>query len=220
MTVLVSKVLLVEGIEDEKVISKLLPRRKIQYKDFTISNQNGLQKLLQALPTFIKTGNYAVIGVIVDADNDLQKRWEEIRQILQKSGYQNIPSSPSPKGIVLEDEYEDLATIGVWLMPNNQISGALEDFIQLLIPEKDDLLPIAEETIQKLIADGKSRFSVSSDKKAPKALIHTWLAWQERPGTLLGNAITYRYLKTQAYLLDDGKASDFIEWMQKLFKDL
>ncbi|MFK7907490.1 MAG: DUF3226 domain-containing protein [Chitinophagales bacterium] len=213
------KVLLVEGIEDEKVVSKLLQRRKIQYKDFTISNQNGLQKLLNALPTFLKSGNYAVIGVIVDADTDLQKRWDEIKEILQNAGYEDIPSVPNPKGTIIKDEYEDLGTVGVWLMPNNQINGALEDFIQFLIPEKDELFPIAEEAIQRLIVGGKNRFSILPNKKAPKALIHTWLAWQERPGTLLGNAITYRYLKSQEYLLDDGKASDFVGWLQRLFKE-
>jgi len=219
MTILVSKVLLVEGIEDEKVTSKLLQRRKIKYNDFAISNQNGLPKLLHALPTFLKSGNYAVIGVIVDADTDLQKRWEEIKEILQKAGYEDIPLTPNQKGTIIKDEYEDLATIGIWLMPNNQIKGTLEDFIQFLIEKQDDLLPIAEEIIQRLIAKGKNRFPILPNKKAPKALIHTWLAWQERPGTLLGNAITYRYEKSKKYLLDDSNASDFVGWLQRLFKE-
>jgi hypothetical protein len=52
-----------------------------------------------------------------------------------------------------------------------------------------------------------------------KAIIHTWLAWQERLGIQLGKAITYRFIKSQQYILDDGKASDFINWLQALFKE-
>ena len=39
------KTLLIEGIDDQKVIEKLLKRRKIEFADFTITNGEGLDKL-------------------------------------------------------------------------------------------------------------------------------------------------------------------------------
>lgn len=210
------KILLVEGIEDKKVIEKLLQRRKINYTGFAIKNQDGLQKLLKALPLALQVGSYETVGIIVDADLDLSLRWVELQNILNKIGYKNLPINPVSKGIVLIDEEEFLPKLGVWIMPDNQLNGKLEDFIEMLIPKNDDLKPIAITTVKNLITKNQNRFTKDSESKA---FIHTWLAWQERPGTLLGNAITYRMLKTQEYIMDDGKASVFINWLQKLFKD-
>lgn len=102
-------------------------------------------------------------------------------------------------------------------MPDNQLKGAIEDFIRFLVPEQDDLMPFAEKTVDHLIVTGKNRFRAS---QRSKALLHTWLAWQARPGKQLGSAITYRVSTGQKeeYLLDDRQASDFIEWLKKLFE--
>ena len=80
----------------------------------------------------------------------------------------------------------------------------------------DQLLTIATNTVEKLIKDKKNLFP---EIKKSKAIIHTWLVWQERPGTLLGNAITYQFIKNQEHILSMNKASTFIQWLQKLFKD-
>jgi len=209
------KILLVEGIDDRKVIEKLLRRRKITF-DFEIKNCDGLDKLLRLFLTAVQTRTHeGVIGVIVDADDFLSERWQTLRGILRGQGYENLPSDPNPKGTILTDEDEELPKIGIWLMPNNRTAGTIEDFVRFLVPDNDDLLPVAEKKVDKLISAGKNRFAIAQKSKA---VIHTWLAWQERPGTLLGNAVTYRFVKTQDYLLDDGKASLFVEWLKKLFR--
>lgn len=46
----------------------------------------------------------------------------------------------------------------------------------------------------------------------PKAVIHTWLAWQEEPGTALGQAITKRYLDPSR-----DPAPAFRNWLLELF---
>ncbi|QTA93527.1 DUF3226 domain-containing protein [Desulfonema magnum] len=209
------KLLLVEGIDDKKVIEKLLKKRKIAFEDFEIKNCEGMNKLLNLLPTTIKTGTYEVVGIIVDSDDVLAERWQTLKNNLDKSGYENIPTNPNPKGIILSDEEEELPKIGIWLMPNNQVKGTIEDFVRFLVPDNDDLLPIAKKKVDALISTGKNRFT---ETQKSKAIIHTWLAWQERPGTQLGNAITYRFVKTQEYIVDDGKASDFVKWLKKLFR--
>lgn len=208
-----SKILMVEGIDDQKVIEKLLQRRKIVFNDFGIHNCQGIDKLLNLLPTIINAGSYEIIGIIVDADEDIKTRWQVIKDIISKSGYKNIPNDSQPKGISLEDENEELPEIGIWIMPDNKIRGAIEDFISFLIPDNDEIFPIAKTTVEKLINQEKNRFTIS---KKSKAIIHTWLAWQERPGKQLGSAITYRV--AQEYLLDDTKAAAFINWLKRLFK--
>ncbi|MCP4105338.1 MAG: hypothetical protein GY749_07365 [Desulfobacteraceae bacterium] len=210
-----SKILLVEGIDDEKVIEKLLKRRKIAFEDFEIMNCEGFKKLLNRLPNLIQAGHYELMGVIADADDDMPEKWKTFKDIFKKAGFENIPDNPDSKGTILIDEDEELPKTGIWLMPNNQATGSIEDFIRFLVPDNDDLLPVAEKKVDKLISAGKNRFSMAQKSKA---VIHTWLAWQERPGKQLGSAITYRFVKTQDYLLDDGKATDFINWLKKMFK--
>jgi len=207
------KILLVEGIDDQKVVEKLLKRRKIVFDDFAVNNCEGVQKLFNILPAAVSVGSYDVLGLIVDADEDMAARWNAVRNILLNAGYDKILANPASKGIIVEDENEELPKIGIWMMPDNRMKGAIEDFIRFLVPEKDDLLPIAEKKVDRLIADGKNRFSVS---QRSKAVIHTWLAWQERPGKQIGSAVTYR-LETKEYLLDDKKAGDFVSWLKNVF---
>jgi len=211
----IEKLLIVEGIDDKYVISRLLQRRKINYQQFEIHDAGGIKPSLNTFCIAIKSGNYENIGIVVDSDTDLLKRWQEIKNILTTEGYKQIPQNPSSKGTIIVDTEEELPTVGIWIMPNNQTTGMLEDFISFLVPTDDELLPIAQNQINKIIKAGKNRFSQAHKSKA---IIHTWLAWQEMPGTQLGKAITYRFIKSQQYILDDGKASDFINWLQDLFK--
>jgi hypothetical protein len=211
----IEKLLIVEGIDDKYVISRLLQRRKINYQQFEIHDAGGIKPSLNTFSIAIKSGNYENIGIVVDADTDLLKRWQEIKNILTTEGYKQIPQNTSSKGTIIVDTEEELPTIGIWIMPNNQITGMLEDFIRFLVPTDDELLPIAQNQINEIIKAGKNRFS---ETHKSKAIIHTWLAWQEMPGTQLGKAMTYRFIKSQQYILDDGKASDFINWLQDLFK--
>jgi len=208
--------LLVEGINDKYVIQKLLKRRKIEFDNFEILNCENVHKILNIMPETIQLKSYEdVIGVIVDADENIADRWESIKIILKKAGYDNIPQVPDAHGTLLKDEKYELPKIGIWLMPNNQLKGRIEDFIRFLIPSEDDILPLATNIIDDLISKEQNRFIQAHRSKA---IIHTWLAWQERPGIQLGSAITFRVLKTQEHILDDKKASEFVEWLKELFR--
>ncbi len=204
------KVLFVEGGDDEAVVEKLLQRRKIEFKDFEINNQKGLNKLIKALPIQLSTASLTTVGVIVDADENISSRWQELFVLLQETGYSPNPK-PNPKGTILEAD--GLPKVGIWIMPNNQDTGTLESFIKFLA-EGDSLLPEAESTVQDLLDTSKARFSPSNKRKAT---IHTWLAWQKRPELSLGMAVTYKY--EEKYLLDDKKSNDFVNWLKNLFND-
>jgi hypothetical protein len=55
-------------------------------------------------------------------------------------------------------------------------------------------------------------FFTGSERKFPKARIHTWLSWQENPGLPFGTAITAAYLSH-----DSPEALKFVAWFKKLF---
>lgn len=79
--------------------------------------------------------------------------------------------------------------VGVWLMPDNRRSGALEEFLQDLVSSNDSLLPIAEQSTQR----AKERGARFPDSDQLKAVLHAWLAWQARPGLPYGSAVRARY---------------------------
>src|SRR5437588_12534340 len=108
------------------------------------------------------------------------------------SGYTTLPTDPQPNGTIIEEE--DKPIVGIWIMPDNQLSGMLEHFIGFLVPANDALWTIAENVVEEVLRND-CRFPV---QHKVKALIHTWLSWQEEPGKPLGQAITKRYLDPSA----------------------
>jgi hypothetical protein len=92
-------------------------------------------------------------------------------------------------------------------MPNNQNPGMLEDFCAELA-EPASLL-FAKECVEQ--AQSKS---ITTFKEAhfSKAVIHTYLAWQDEPGYPMGKAITGRSLRPQTDI-----AIRFTNWLTHLF---
>lgn len=152
------------------------------------------------------------MGVLIDADTDLESCWQAVRQRLIQAGYSDWPSQPDPEGTIASGPTGTLLPrVGVWLMPDNQTPGILEDFLRFLVPAAgQELLLHAEHAIETIPLEER-RFS---DLKRSKALIHTWLAWQEEPGRPLGQAITARFLDSSAQ-----EAERFANWLLRLFAD-
>lgn len=189
--------LLVEGINDRHVIWALCEKYQLP-EIFSVEvpmaeEGKGIEILLAELPVKLKQENLRTLGIVVDADQDLLARWQALRDRLIASGYQNIPKAPPPEGWVYAPP--DLPKVGVWLMPNNQLPGMLEDFVALLIPPDDALRPKAEGILQEIEQAGINRYSLVH---RPKVLIHTWLAWQDTPGMPMGQAITATVLSYES----------------------
>ena len=90
-------------------------------------------------------------------------------------------------------------------MPNNQHCGKLEDFLISLVPNQDTLLTHATEVVEHL---PDKRFS---DKDQVKAIMHTWLAWQQSPGRPYGIAIRASFLDAEA-----PAADALVAWLGRL----
>jgi len=167
----------------------------------------GIDELLDSIPVRLKIPGLQVLGFVIDADQDLQARWEAISYRLRISGYENLPEQPDSQGTIIERDY--LPRVGIWLMPNNQLPGMLEDFVAHLIPQNDLLLPKAEFILMEIERENLHRYSLVHH---PKALIHTWLAWQDMPGRPMGQSITAHVLSH-----DNPTAIAFIHWLNRLF---
>ena len=185
------KILLVEGTDDEHVLKHICGKRDIAHLD-EVKPHGGDTKLLESLAvrlTLREEGD--VIGVVIDADTEISNRWQSIQNRITEVGYQDVPNQPDPDGTILDPPAGTLLPrLGVWIMPNNQTSGILEDFLGFLVPQPTILFDHARDSVA-AIPEGERRFKPLDE---PKAIIHTWLAWQEEPGRPFGTAITARFL--------------------------
>ena len=91
-------------------------------------------------------------------------------------------------------------------MPNNKARGTLENLLQFLIPQPDALFNHVTASVDSI---PKKLFK---DKDRLKAVIHTWLAWQEDPGKPYGTAITARFLDPYV-----PQADGLVMWLKRLF---
>ena len=212
--------MLVEGRNDQYVLRSLLrhhgidcaipDREKYGEETIAIDQRENVKGVLDALNIVLDDGDLARLAVIVDADTNIDARWNALRNIFARFGGEDMPHSPATEGtiITLTQPYRTLK-VGVWLMPDNQVPGILENFVSFLIPDNEaSLWQRAIECVDK-IPETQRHFP---EVALPKAQLHTWLAWQQEPGQPLGLAITARYLNADA-----PYASNLINWVRRVF---
>jgi hypothetical protein len=206
-------VLLVEGPEDRHVVTHLCRHHRISVCDrdtdegIRIKDKNGYDNLRKTLDVELDASGLEYLGVVVDADTDLHRRWVSLRDKLHECGYNQLPDTPDPNGAIISQEAKP--TVGIWIMPDNSItSGMLEHFVSFLVPDGDRLWPYAMECVDR-IAEHERPFP---EQHLRKAHIHTWLAWQKEPGVPFGLAITKKYLNADA-----SHAHRLIDWLRRLF---
>jgi hypothetical protein len=214
--------LIVEGKNDFHFIKNLVSRGNFNFNLIEIDRrpkktdsasiccfiEGGIDELLGNLVTRVTQSDVTQIGFVVDADLHLRARWESVRNLLMREGI-NLPLQPDPAGTVVA---LDDRRIGFWLMPDNRTEpGRLEDLCIQMIPAGDGLWPLAQSAVATAKASGHWHLS---DVKQQKAEIHTWLAWQDEPGTPLGMAVG------NGWLAHDSKAAiSFLAWMRRVFID-
>jgi len=202
------RILLVEGVDDEHVIKHLCGNRGGPQLD--VNRYDGVDRLLDGFPVRLKASEGGeIVGMVIDADTNVAARWASLRNRLLKLGYDTVPNDPAPDGTVLEPPSGTLLPrVGIWMMPDNRNKGILEDFLRFLIPEGSRLFEHVKSSVAN-IPEGEVRFGELDE---PKALLHTWLAWQKEPGKPLGIAITARCLDP-----DVPEVDVFVSWLNRLF---
>lgn len=123
--------LLVEGKNDKYVYYQLCEAHNLPaLKGFEHPPKNfvkdfeGIGKLLKTIKAVLLESDLERLGIMIDADTDIKGRWDSIRNQFLNS---NIPEHPDTNGTIFQ--YKD-KTIGIWLMPNNEATGALESFLK------------------------------------------------------------------------------------------
>ena len=149
-------------------------------------------------------GTTARVGFVLDADTSVADRWTQIRGRCASVGVE-LGEHPSDAGTIVEFQGRRR---GFWLMPDNATPGAIEDFLSTLIPPDDALWPVAQRCTNEAIQLG----APLGEAGASKGRIHTWLAWQERPGMPFGTALTAEVLGREGLI-----ASRFVAWVRALF---
>ena len=195
------QVLLVEGVDDEHVVRHLCQRHK-HMPPFDILNKNGFSKLKLAIGPEIKVSGRAALGILVDANRHPTGRWQEIAHQLQKVGVKP-PAQMVRNGTIVGN----MPRVGIWLMPDNESAGQLEDFIERLMPAHDPVWPRAQRYIDS-IPTAERKFAPD---KILRAKIHGWLAAREEPRKM-GSAIGVGDLDAMAPF-----AKQLIDWLQQLF---
>lgn len=198
-------ILLVEGKDDMHVILALCQKFNIP-ENFSVHDCEGIEPLLEQIKVWLKSSAVKNLGIIVDADTDIAARWQQLKEILDDAQVEH-PETLDASGYIGVNEKGQ--KVGIWMMPNNNLNGMLEDFIQFLVPPDDALLPEARQILATLEAKAVQQYK---DVHQSKALIHTWLAWQEDPGTPLGLAITKKYLT-----VEEENCRVLMTWISKVF---
>jgi hypothetical protein len=198
--------LVVEGPDDKHVFWAILNHHQFAPL-FEIRDEGGFETLIKRMSVHLKAASdLQRFGIVVDANSDIQVRWKEVKSALERAGYAGVPDSPDVDGTVLDRD--DMPRAGVWIMPNNTLPGMLENYMSFLIPTGDGLFERAERCVGDIPIEER-RFA---EVHKTKAVIHTWLAWQDDPGTPLGQAITKRYFDPEGPAIQG-----LIAWLTRLF---
>lgn len=184
-------VLLVEGASDVDFFRALLPSLGLRMavkvsppRDYGFGNTvTVVPELIPALVKQLDTSMISRLAIVVDADHDsgggFEPRWKQLTAVLKEHGYrcpERPPTEPNRGSIFLHDD--GLPEVGLWLLPDHQSNGMLEDLILSSAgrsAEQSALIEHAKATIRGL------PHTLFSSHQRGKAVTYSWLSYQARP---------------------------------------
>ena len=199
------RVLLVEGQDDEHVVRHLCLRSQ-PIPSFHIENKLNVDNLLDSIKQEVRVPGRNAVGILVDANDDLNARWSAVANRLREGNIE-VPRIPESNGTLINDTTRT-PRVGIWLMPDNASPGELENFVSEMIPNDDPVWPRSQSYIDG-IPESDRKFI---EKKVPRAKVHAWLATREEPRKM-GVAI-----RAQDLQVDGALSTAFANWLRKLFE--
>jgi hypothetical protein len=174
-----------------------------------ISPSGGAEEIITAklVPLKLKERLTDTLGVMLDADDNPKTRYGRIRSQCQ-ADFSDMPEELPPEGLVIENGNKK--RLGVWIMPDNVTSGALEVFLQYLVPAHS--APIWSHAVTS-VAAAKQLGAPYHNSHCHKANLYTWLAWQNEPAQRAGEALTRKILDPHA-----PSAAPFVQWFRNLYQ--
>jgi hypothetical protein len=214
--------ILVEGTDDQNFLNHILVSHGYQKKlpvipgcfdvvkegrpeeaAIRIHSCDGFAKIPDALKVAFRPDDLDGLAIVADMDRHDDMRWLSLRGTLASERY-DLPNDLRRQGLV--HVQPDLPSMGVWLMPDNAAEGMIETFAGKLVAPEDPGWLHARSVIADL-PDTVRRFQ---ERYNDKALLHTWLAWQEEPGCRTGTAVSRKLLRA-----DQPAATQFVEWVER-----
>lgn len=209
MEALRAKRLLVEGTDDLYAVAELMGHH-IQWDKpppVSIVPCNGDEMFVPGRIS-VELKSDAVVGVIIDADDNGINRWGKLRA-QGLPFFPKIPLDLPQDGLVVSNS--DGQRFGVWIMPDNRQDGMLETFLHWLVPDGNQ--PLWSHAQVATEAAKRNHGAMFKDVHYDKARIHTWLAWMDPPGERLGGAIRAKILDPAS-----ARAQPFIAWFRRLYE--
>ncbi len=186
------RILLVEGQDDKHMVWQLCDQNPSfdasreytemsvtltdQRTTFQIVDKGNSSELLKSVPQEVVTKGRKTVGVMIDTDADLEKRWD---QLVECFGQREIalPQSPKSAGTIILPKQDYMPRVGIWLMPDNVSQGELEDFAIGMIPSDDDVWELSQRFVDS-IPNSSRKFQPN---KISKAKLYAWLATRKEP---------------------------------------
>src|SRR5579862_7641046 len=142
--------LIAEDADLKYAISELM---KARLPNWGTSKENWLVEIRQAngvndalnqetILRYLKTGGLKVLGLVVDADDIPQGRWQSIKSFCLRYNVQAPQACPSD-GFILDCLTIDggiQVRFGAWIMPDNRRDGMIESLCFDLIPAGNEKL--------------------------------------------------------------------------------
>jgi hypothetical protein len=178
----------------------------------------GVDAVLLAISEEVAIQSGRIVGFVLDADDQPDDRWSSIRARLAVNEVTTLDDPPLPveqltaipEGGFLGISQRFKTRVGVWLMPDNRGPGALEQFLQALVPPKNPLFQFSQKCTKQSLNPKHGATIREVDKL--KAELACWLAWQANPGRPYGTAIRAGYFGK-----DSAQAERFVSWFKTLF---
>ena len=200
-----ARLLLVEGPSDKRVIRNLRKcfRGGQSIPEFQIKATGDIDRLLSTIEPQIDVPDREALGILPDANDKPGHRWNEVVERIRRARPDLEAGSPAREGTIIASR----PRIGIWLWPDNQSPGELEDFVAEMIPDDDPIWPLARRYIDG-IPERDRKFA---KKKTMRATVHAWLATRKTPG-FIGSEIGQGDMRTDGPLV-----VQFTDWLRKLF---
>lgn len=218
-------VLLVEGQSDKHLIWQLCNQHASQFctardgdkftvtlpsesKSFQLVEKGNRSDLIKSIRLEVRVPDRRVIGILADADDDAQRCWTQVAKEFEKTDI-DLPTYPRSGGTIVETTIlSRVLRVGIWIMPDNKSRGELEDFVFLMVPDRDRVWPLSREYIRAIPPSDRKY----AKEKVRKAKLYAWLAARKEPGRM-GAAVGAGDLQTDGTL-----CQEFLSWLAELFR--
>ena len=202
--------LVVEGQTDQHLVLHLCRQADPELGNrFDFHNAQGFTGVINSVRNFVNQPGLTGVGFVLDGDEAPEEHWRQVMgRIAVAYPDMQLPAVADPNGtIVPEEPGMGSPRIGIWIMPDNQSAGELEDFVIQMIPTGDPVWPRS----QTYIADIPAPARKFEGNKIAKSQVHAWLAARRFPG-LMGIAVRDGDLSVDGLL-----CQRFLTWLTRLF---